>query len=176
MAPTLVEKLDQYPSVWLGTEYSEDRQALEQYLQQFNIQIEQTDAPSADALILIATYGEDATSAAVRYQVSPQQVVCIDLLYGLNKHRTLMPTFVTKAELINAAQSIFNLDGVTASTIQESVGFVAQRALAMIVNLGCDIAQQGVATVEDINVAVKLGLGYPYGPIEWGDVLGAEKF
>ena len=158
MAPTLVEKLDQYPSVWLGTEYSEDRQALEQYLQQFNIQIEQTDAPSADALILIATYGEDATSAAVRYQVSPQQVVCIDLLYGLNKHRTLMPTFVTKAELINAAQSIFNLDGVTASTIQESVGFVAQRALAMIVNLGCDIAQQGVATVEDINVAVKLGL------------------
>lgn len=176
MAPTLVEKLDQYPSVWLGTEYSEDRQVLEQYLQQFNIQIEQTDAPSADALILIATYGEDATSAAVRYQVSPQQVVCIDLLYGLNKHRTLMPTFVTKAELVNAAQSIFNLDGVTASTIQESVGFVAQRALAMIVNLGCDIAQQGVATVEDINVAVKLGLGYPYGPIEWGDVLGAEKF
>lgn len=175
VAPTLVEKLDQYPSVWLGTEYSEDRQALEQYLQQFNIQIEQTEVPSADALILIATYGEDATSAAVRYQVSPQQVVCIDLLYGLNKHRTLMPTFVTKAELVNAAQSIFNLDGVTASTIQESVGFVAQRALAMIVNLGCDIAQQGVATVEDINVAVKLGLGYPYGPIEWGDVLGAEK-
>ncbi|PWF32377.1 3-hydroxyacyl-CoA dehydrogenase, partial [Yersinia pestis] len=59
VAPTLVEKLDQYPSVWLGTEYSEDLQALEQYLQQFNIQIEQTDAPSADALILIATYGED---------------------------------------------------------------------------------------------------------------------
>ena len=173
--PTLVEKLDHYPAVWLGTEYSEDRQALEQYLQQFNIQIEQTETPSADALILIATYGEDATSAAVRYQVTPQQVVCIDLLYGLNKHRTLMPTLVTKPELTHAAQSIFNLDGVTASTIQESVGFVAQRALAMIVNLGCDIAQQGVATVEDINIAVKLGLGYPYGPIEWGDVLGAEK-
>ena len=161
--------------MWLGTEYSEDHQALKQYLQQFNIQIEQGEVPSAEALILIATYGEDATSAAVRYQVAPQQVVCIDLLYGLNKHRTLMPTFVTKPELVNAAQSIFNLDGVSASTIQESVGFVAQRALAMIVNLGCDIAQQGIATVEDINIAVKLGLGYPYGPIEWGDVLGAEK-
>ena len=175
VAPTLAEKLEQYPSVWLGTEYSEDHQALKQYLQQFNIQIEQGEVPSAEALILIATYGEDATSAAVRYQVAPQQVVCIDLLYGLNKHRTLMPTFVTKPELVNAAQSIFNLDGVSASTIQESVGFVAQRALAMIVNLGCDIAQQGIATVEDINIAVKLGLGYPYGPIEWGDVLGAEK-
>lgn len=148
---------------------------MEHYLQQFNIQVEQADTPSTDALILIATYGEDATSAAVRYQVAPQQVVCIDLLYGLNKHRTLMPTFVTRPALVQAAQSMFNLDGVTTSVIQESVGFVAQRALAMIVNLGCDIAQQGVATVEDINIAVKLGLGYPYGPIEWGDVLGAEK-
>ncbi|RKW97911.1 hypothetical protein D9B85_14225, partial [Corynebacterium diphtheriae] len=101
-----------------------------------------------------------AVKLGLGYQLAPQQVVCIDLLYGLNKHRTLMPTFVTKPELTQAAQSIFNLDGVTASVIQESVGFVAQRALAMIVNLGCDIAQQGVATVEDINVAVKLGLGY----------------
>lgn len=175
VVPVLAEKLAQYPSVWLATEYAEDRQVLEQYLQQFSVQIEQTKQPSINALVLIATYGEDATSAAIRYEIAADQVICIDLLYGLNKHRTLMPTFVTKPELIKAAQSIFNLDGVSASVIQESVGFVAQRVLAMIVNLGCDIAQQGVATVEDINIAVKLGLGYPYGPIEWGDVIGAEK-
>lgn len=175
IAPIFVEKLDYYPRVWLATEYNEDRQALVQYLEQFNIQIETTERPSAEDLILIATYGEDATSASLRYQVAPEQVVCIDLLYGLNKHRTLMPSFVTQDKYIKTAQSIFNLDGISASVIQESVGFVAQRVLAMIVNLGCDIAQQGIATVEDINVAVKLGLGYPYGPIEWGDVLGAEK-
>lgn len=164
-----------YPSVWLATDYSDDRQALMQYLQKFNLQIEQTERPSADVLILIACYGEDATAAAIRYQVAPEQVVCIDLLYGLDKHRTLMPSFVTRPELTQMAHSIFNLDGVSLSVIAESVGFVAQRALAMIVNLGCEIAQQGVASVEDINIAVKLGLGYPYGPIEWGDQLGAEK-
>ena len=59
--------------------------------------------------------------------------------------------------------------------IAESVGFVAQRVMAMIVNLGCDIAQQNIASVDDINAAVRLGLGYPHGPIEWGDVLGADK-
>ena len=175
VAPVSVEKLTQYPSVWLATEYAEDQQVLEKKKKKFGIQVELTAHPSAEALILIATYGEDATSAALRYKVAPQQVVCIDLLYGLNKHRTLMPTFVTQPALTNAAHSIFNLDGVSVTVIQESVGFVAQRALAMIVNLGCDIAQQAVATVEDINIAVKLGLGYPYGPIEWGDVLGAEK-
>ncbi len=46
--------------------------------------------------------------------------------------------------------------------IDESTGFVAQRVLAMVINLGCDIAQQNIATVDDINAAVRLGLGYPY--------------
>jgi 3-hydroxybutyryl-CoA dehydrogenase len=86
-----------------------------------------------------------------------------------------MPTLITDSKHKTAAHSIFNLDGTSLSMIQESTGFVAQRVLAMIVNLGCDIAQQGVASVEDINAAVRLGLGYPYGPIEWGDKLGADK-
>ncbi|MEI1756905.1 3-hydroxyacyl-CoA dehydrogenase family protein, partial [Acinetobacter baumannii] len=73
------------------------------------------------------------------------------------------------------AHSIFNLDGNMVSMINESIGFVAQRVLAMVINLGCDIAQQNVATVDDINAAVRLGLGYPFGPIEWGDQLGSEK-
>lgn len=45
---------------------------------------------------------------------------------------------------------------------------MAQRVLAMVINLGCDIAQQNIASVDDINAAVRLGLGYPLGPIEWG--------
>jgi len=45
----------------------------------------------------------------------------------------------------------------------------------MVINLGCDMAQQSIATVDDINAAVRLGLGYPHGPIEWGEVMGADK-
>ena len=45
----------------------------------------------------------------------------------------------------------------------------------MVINLGCDIAMQKIATPEDIDNAVKLGLGYPYGPISWGDHLGASR-
>ena len=59
--------------------------------------------------------------------------------------------------------------------IEESLGFITQRVLAIIVNLACDMAQQQIASVDDINEAVKLGLGYPHGPIEWGDLVGREK-
>ncbi|WP_244233158.1 3-hydroxyacyl-CoA dehydrogenase family protein, partial [Pseudomonas aeruginosa] len=42
-------------------------------------------------------------------------------------------------------------------------------------NLACDIAQQGIASVEHIDLAVRLGLGYPLGPLEWGDRMGAGR-
>jgi 3-hydroxybutyryl-CoA dehydrogenase len=59
--------------------------------------------------------------------------------------------------------------------IRDSAGFVAQRIVACIVNIGCDIAQQGVASAADIDRAVTLGLGYPKGPLAFGDALGARN-
>jgi 3-hydroxybutyryl-CoA dehydrogenase len=52
---------------------------------------------------------------------------------------------------------------------------VAQRVVANIVNIGCDIAQQRIASPEDIDKAVRLGLAYPKGPLGWGDTLGAKR-
>jgi 3-hydroxybutyryl-CoA dehydrogenase len=47
--------------------------------------------------------------------------------------------------------------------------------LAHIVNVACDMAQQRVATPGDIDLAVRLGLGYPRGPLAWGDALGPRR-
>lgn len=170
-----VERLAQYPKVWIAADFPEDKKQLEDYLTQQNIDIDTNPEPQTDSLCLLACYGEDTTQAATRLGVNPAQAVAIDMLYGIAKHRTLMPSLITKPEHRQAAHSIFNLDGGMVSMINESIGFVAQRVLAMVINLGCDIAQQNIATVDDINAAVRLGLGYPFGPIEWGDQVGREK-
>ena len=44
--------------------------------------------------------------------------------------------------------------------------------VATIVNIAADIAQQRIAVPADIDRAVTLGLGYPNGPLAWGDRLG----
>lgn len=170
-----VERLAQYPKVWIAADFPEDKKQLEAYLTQQNIDIDSNPEPQTDSLCLLACYGEDTTRAAIRLRVNPEQAIAIDMIYGIAKHRTLMPSLVTKTEYRQAAHSIFNLDGGMVSMIAESIGFVAQRVLAMVINLGCDIAQQNIATVDDINAAVRLGLGYPFGPIEWGDQVGREK-
>jgi 3-hydroxybutyryl-CoA dehydrogenase len=59
--------------------------------------------------------------------------------------------------------------------IRDSAGFVAQRVVAHIVNVGCDIAQQRIATPEDLDRAVMLGLGYPKGPLAMGDAVGPAR-
>ena len=176
-------------SVWIGADLTEDKQQLVDYLNAGDIIIDDNDKPNSDSLILLAIYGEDTTNAAIRYQVNPNQAVAIDMLTDLSKHRTLMPSIVTQDNFIAQAYALFGRKtdnrlvedkaitqvAVDATLIAESTGFVAQRVVAMVINLGCDIAMQGIASPEDIDNAVKLGLGYPYGPISWGDELGAER-
>ena len=79
---------------------------------------------------------------------------------------------LTSAAMRDAAHGLFAGDGAQVSLLRDSAGLVAQRVVATIVNIGCDIAQQGIAAPGDIDRAVTLGLGYPRGPLAWGDDLG----
>ncbi len=74
----------------------------------------------------------------------------------------------------DAAHGLFGSDGAGVSVINDSPGFVAPRIVAHIINIGCQIAQQKIASPADIDLGAKLGLSYPFGPLEWGDQLGAS--
>ena len=77
--------------------------------------------------------------------------------------------------MLARAQMLFAIDGAPVSTIRDSGGFVGQRMVACIVNTACEIAQQRIATPDDIDAAVRLGLGYPLGPLALGDRIGAKR-
>jgi 3-hydroxybutyryl-CoA dehydrogenase len=62
--------------------------------------------------------------------------------------------------------------GFRVARIKDSPGFVAPRILAMIANLGCEMAQIGIGSPADIDLAMKLAQNYPKGPLEWADHLG----
>ena len=92
-----------------------------------------------------------------------------DLVGALEDH-TL--DAVLRAETEEALSLTGEDVGTPILRIGDSPGFVAQRVVALVVNIGCNIAQQGIARPGDVDTAVKLGLAYPHGPLEWGDVLG----
>jgi 3-hydroxybutyryl-CoA dehydrogenase len=131
--------------------------------------------PTPDALCLVAPLGADASTTALELGLDARRTVAIDPLFGFAKRRTLMTTPVTTKEARDAAHALLAADGVPVSVIRDSAGFVAQRVVAHIVNVGCDIAQQGIAAPGDLDRAVMLGLGYPKGPLAMGDAAGPAR-
>ena len=134
-----------------------------------------SDASPSDAdVCLVAPLGKDCTSAALEHRLDPARTVAVDPLFGLAKRRTLMLNPLTTTQVRDQAHALLAADGVPVSVIRDSPGFVAQRVVAHIVNIGCDIAQMRIASPEDLDRAVVLGLGYPKGPLALGDALGAK--
>ena len=136
--------------------------------------VEGSTAPD-DALIVVTPFGEDVSTAVYTQHLDPTRTVGLDTLYppGEAKRRTVMVSPATTPQWRDAAHALLASDGVPVSVIEDSPGFVAQRMVACIVNIACDIAQQQIATPADIDRAVTLGLGYPAGPLALGDKLGA---
>jgi len=131
--------------------------------------------PTPEAICFVAPLGADATTTALEHGLDPQRTVAVDPLFGFKKRRTLMKTPVTKKEVLEAAHGLLAADGLPVSVINDSPGFVAQRVVAHIVNVGCDIAQMRIAAPQDLDRAVTLGLGYPRGPLAMGDHLGPKR-
>jgi 3-hydroxybutyryl-CoA dehydrogenase len=162
-------------SVWISQARPEAQAAVTWLLAQLGATVETGPAPSADALIVVTPLGDDATTCAIDQGLDPERTVAIDTLTPLALRRTLMTTPVTRPEVRLEAHGLFASDGVPVTMIGDSPGFIAQRILATIVNIACDIAQQKIAAPAEIDVAVRLGLNYPNGPLAMGDALGPLK-
>ena len=59
--------------------------------------------------------------------------------------------------------------------VKDLPGFISARIVAMIINEAYFTWEAGTSTKEEIDIAMKLGTGYPYGPFEWANLIGIEK-
>lgn len=121
--------------------------------------------------MLVSLRGEDCSAYAARLGLDHRRLVAVDTLGNTSIRLTLMcPPGVSAAardSVIALLQPIRKL-----TLIEDSPGFVGQRIIAMVANLGCEMAQMRIASVEDIDCAMRLGLNYPKGPIEIADAIG----
>jgi 3-hydroxybutyryl-CoA dehydrogenase len=73
-----------------------------------------------------------------------------------------------------SAAGFFQAMGIAVSLTDDAPGLVVLRTVAMLVNEALDMAQHGVASPEDIDLAMTLGVNYPKGPFEWGNEIGLD--
>ncbi|HEU0075377.1 MAG TPA: 3-hydroxyacyl-CoA dehydrogenase [Dehalococcoidia bacterium] len=160
-------------AVWVSRDDPQGHDALRAVLTNLKAPLDEGESPGVGSLILVTPVGEDVSMASTRQRLDPKRAVGVDTLFGLDSRRTLMTSPATLQEYRDAAHGLLSSDGIKATLIRDCPGFIAQRVIAMICNIGCQIAQSGAAAPEDIDRAVVLGLNYPSGPLAFGDALGA---
>ena len=161
-------------SVWLdGAGDSASRQLAEE-LKAGGAQI--ADSPAVgDTITVLQPWGSDVSQACAEKNLDPVRTVAVDPLPDADKRRTLMLSPLTAPGVRDSMHGLLAAGGVPVTVINDSPGFISQRILAVIVNITANIAQRRIASVPDIEAAVTLGLGYPHGPLAWGDKVGGAR-
>ncbi len=80
----------------------------------------------------------------------------------------------TNDETANVIRQVAEEMGKETVVVNEFPGFVTSRISALVGNEAFYMLQEGVGTAEEIDKAIKLGLNYPMGPFELGDLVGLD--
>ncbi len=80
----------------------------------------------------------------------------------------------TPAEVKDEIIAISKEIGKTPVEVNEGPGFVVNRILIPMINEATFILQEGIASTEDIDTAMKLGANHPMGPLALGDLIGLD--
>ena len=121
---------------------------------------------------LALTDGRMATERAAAEACN--NLVLLDLAFDYAKASRLAIATADQASLqaANDACALLQKAGIAVSQIADRPGLVVMRTVATLANEAADAALHGVASVGDIDLAMKAGLNYPEGPLRWSDNLG----
>lgn len=88
----------------------------------------------------------------------------VEVISGLN----------TTPEMIKLIKDTATDIGKTPVEVEEAAGFVANRILIPMINEAVAIYAEGIASVEDIDTAMRLGANHPVGPLQLADIIGLD--
>ncbi|WP_433465911.1 3-hydroxyacyl-CoA dehydrogenase [Spirillospora sp. CA-128828] len=151
------------------------RETLGLLLSEAGVEVEGGDEPSGHAVLLVDASTDMSVADQVANGLPGERTLGIDGFFGFFGRLTLTVQPALDPDAGRAALAALLATGRPVSVVRDAPVAVAPRLLASIVNVGCGIAEQRLAAPADIDTAVRLGLGYPRGPLEWGDHVGAER-
>ncbi|MET9888745.1 3-hydroxyacyl-CoA dehydrogenase [Streptomyces sp. NPDC006465] len=125
---------------------------------------------------LVLPSGGQLVLADGQTSVEFRDVVYFDLALDYRKATriALSASQDTAPETLSEAIGLFQALGKDVSVIGDCPGMIVARTVARIVDLAYDAVAKGVATEEDIDTAMRLGVNYPLGPFEWSRRLGTN--
>ena len=108
-------------------------------------------------------------------QALDPRIIGFDGLFAASSFLTLQKHEWLSSQTQTQAEDLLAVAGFRWEWAEESPGLVLPRILTQLVNEAAFVFQDGIAEAETIDMAMKLGVNYPQGPLEWGAQIGYEK-
>jgi len=104
----------------------------------------------------------------------PENFIRINGWPGFLK-RTVVESSCSNDDLKTRAEEIISFFNKTIEWVPDVPGFITARVISMIINEAYFTLDEKVSSKKEIDIAMKLGTNYPYGPFEWSEKIGLKK-
>lgn len=149
-------------------------------LEAAGVRVERGAGPSAEAVVLVPVWGTPVSAAVAEGGLPRERTFGVEVLPSAGRRRVLAVTAAGDPAAARDARAVLaraagGEEPYGVSVVRDTAGSVAQRLLSSVVAVGCSIAGRSLAAPADIDLAVTTGLGYPAGPLAWGERIGAVR-
>ncbi len=138
--------------------------------------IKKIDAGFSSSVILTSCVGFSTTRIA-SWTARPERVAGFASFYPIKAKKLIELTggLRTQERPLKEAENFFQALGKETARVKDEPGLVFPRILSLIINEAVRSLDEGVAQAEEIDLAMRLGVNYPSGPLRWGDQVGLDE-
>ncbi|RLQ97416.1 3-hydroxyacyl-CoA dehydrogenase [Falsibacillus albus] len=137
---------------------------------------EKLDHLTKEACILASNTSTMSPTEIGSFTKRPDKVIAMHFFNPVHKMPLveIIKGLETSGECVQIVKETAEQMGKQTVVVNEFPGFVTSRISALVGNEAFYMLQEGVGTAEEIDKAIKLGLNYPMGPFELGDLVGLD--
>jgi 3-hydroxybutyryl-CoA dehydrogenase len=122
--------------------------------------------------VIFVTDGRTATQRATEMGIANVVLIDLALDYATAGRIAVGAAINCFAPAVGAAISLLQAAGFEVCRLGDTPGLAVMRTVAMLANEAADAVNQGVCDAAGADAAMKLGVNYPRGPLEWADRVG----
>ena len=139
--------------------------------------LESFEAAVSPSCVIITSCLRLTTTEIASWLKRPERVVGFATFYPLKDRRLIELTggLRTSESALAQAEQLFKSLGKDTVRVKDSPGLTFPRILSLIINEAARSLEEGVASAEEIDIAMRLGVNYPQGPLKWADQIGLDE-
>jgi 3-hydroxybutyryl-CoA dehydrogenase len=129
--------------------------------------------PSSSIISSCLRFG---TTQMASWLKQPERIVGFATFFPLKERKLveLAGGLRTAESALKRAEDLFQSLGKETVRVKDTPGLTFPRILSLIINEAARSMEEGVASPEEIDVAMRLGVNYPQGPLRWADQIGLD--